>query len=321
MTYSPYFRGKQFELIAIRDAAKTLSGAGFVPIVEPVRADNASLSRAVEAISRAGGRICIVVNPGYGQLADTAHDVSNLVTFDSSDNILVGVISSRNTPLTLIRESIALNESFEIAMIHRGYPDPSRLATLRSQTPSWTSDIFIESDTGVLYRRHFPSAVSAGRKSQRVLIEDGFLKKRNREYEGISKFSELNVVFEEFNMDGFGDFLTVGDHYSEGGGPAYAVAIHLTFIDPENDNSLFVEHFVSDTNDTPTDPGGKFAQALDKLVVRLELTPGRFLETSAIREFRDLHTRRHYPGLGYIKKLSMIHHIETIADYESRKLL
>jgi hypothetical protein len=31
-------------------------------------------------------------------------------------------------------------------------------------------------------------------------------------------------------MDGFGDFLIVGDDYSESGGPAYAIAIHLTFI-------------------------------------------------------------------------------------------
>ena len=30
-------------------------------------------------------------------------------------------------------------------------------------------------------------------------------------------------------MDGFGDFLIVGDDYSDTGGPAYAVAIHLTF--------------------------------------------------------------------------------------------
>ena len=39
-------------------------------------------------------------------------------------------------------------------------------------------------------------------------------------------------------MDGFGDFLIVGEDYSEAGGPACAVAIHLTFIDPDQNNSM-----------------------------------------------------------------------------------
>ena len=118
-------------------------------------------------------------------------------------------------------------------------------------------------------------------------------------------------------MDGFGDFLTVGDDYSEGGGPAYAVAIHLTFINPEEDDVMYIYHFVSDTKDTPTDPAGKFAQALAKLIKKLDSGASHLADTSAIAEFRDLHTKKHFPGLGQVKKLSMIHHIETMARYLS----
>nr|WP_072144010.1 sce7725 family protein [Citrobacter freundii] len=35
--YYPYFRGKQFELLAIRDTANVMAEAGFTPIIEPVR--------------------------------------------------------------------------------------------------------------------------------------------------------------------------------------------------------------------------------------------------------------------------------------------
>jgi hypothetical protein len=35
--YHPYFRGKQFELITIRETAELMAGAGFVPIIEPVK--------------------------------------------------------------------------------------------------------------------------------------------------------------------------------------------------------------------------------------------------------------------------------------------
>ena len=35
--YHPYFRGKQFELITIREMAPLLAKSNFVPIIEPVR--------------------------------------------------------------------------------------------------------------------------------------------------------------------------------------------------------------------------------------------------------------------------------------------
>lgn len=119
-------------------------------------------------------------------------------------------------------------------------------------------------------------------------------------------------------MVGFGDFLIVGDVYSESGGPAYAVAIHLTFIDPDKDDVMYIYHFVSDTRDTPTDPAGKFAQALAKLIEKLDSGTSHILETEAIKEFRTLHEKGHFPGLGYVKKLSMKHHIETLAAYLCR---
>lgn len=160
----------------------------------------------------------------------------------------------------------------------------------------------------MLYRRHF-------RGRPRVLVGDGFEQKRNADYQLVDAFSDLHVTYSDRGMDGYGDFLTVGDNYSEGGGPAYAVAIHLTFIDPDQDDAMFIYHFKSDTNDTPIDPAGKFSQALSKLVALLESGESKLFETKAITEFRDLYERGHFPGLGYIKKLSIKHHLETLSMY------
>ena len=74
---------------------------------------------------------------------------------------------------------------------------------------------------------------------------------RNRDYEPLEKFSDLHVTFEDEGMDGFGDFLIVGDDFSESGGPAYAIAIHLTFIDPDKEDEMWIHHFLSDRQDTP----------------------------------------------------------------------
>ena len=95
------------------------------------------------------------------------------------------------------------------------------------------------------------------------------------------------MTFADQGGVGFGDFLTVGDDYSESGGPAYAVAIHLTFIDPTKDDAMFIYHFVSETQDTPADPAGKFAEALDLLMAKLKAPNNNLFKSSAIAEFRE----------------------------------
>ncbi|MCG5549487.1 sce7725 family protein [Halorhodospira halochloris] len=161
-----------------------------------------------------------------------------------------------------------------------------------------------------MYRKHFAD-------STRILLKYGFKRTRNADYPPVEVFSDLHATFKEIGMDGFGDFLIVGDDFSEGGGPAYAVAIHLTFIDADRDDEMYIYHFVSKTKNTPTDPAGKFKEALDDLIVTIDSIESHVLETSAVEEFRQLHAKGHFPGLGYVKKLSMKHHIETLAHYFS----
>jgi len=146
-------------------------------------------------------------------------------------------------------------------------------------------------------------------------LRDGFQRKRGRDYDAIEPFSDLHATFQDEGMDGFGDFLTVGDEYSETGGPAYTVVIHLTFINHEQDDTMQIYHFKSKRQDTPTDPAGKFAEALDEMMKTLQRPDAKIFETNAMKELKDLHRERHFPGLGYVKKLSMSHHIETLANY------
>ena len=146
-------------------------------------------------------------------------------------------------------------------------------------------------------------------------MRDGFERRINREHPPVEFFSDLHITYVDEGMNGFGDFLTVGDDFSESGGPAYAVAVHLTYVDDDNDNSMYIHHFISDRQNTPTDPAGKFAEALAKMMDELNRDETKIYDTAAVNEFRELHERGHFPGLGYIKKLSMKHHIETLARY------
>jgi hypothetical protein len=140
-------------------------------------------------------------------------------------------------------------------IVHAGFTAPKAFAEHLGDGIATSRQVFVEENENALYRKHFEG-------STRVLVRDGFKRRRNADYPPIERFSELHVTYGELSMAGFGDFLIVGDSYSETGGPAYAVAIHLTFIDPDKDEVMFVYHFVSDKRDTPTDPAGKFGQAL-----------------------------------------------------------
>ncbi|MGP9635420.1 sce7725 family protein, partial [Halomonas sp. AOP43-A1-21] len=59
--YYPYFRGKQFELITIREMSELLAEKSFVPVIEPVRESLNSLKKTLTAICDAGGHAIVIV--------------------------------------------------------------------------------------------------------------------------------------------------------------------------------------------------------------------------------------------------------------------
>lgn len=310
LVYYPYFRGKQFELITVREMATTLASSKFVPIIEPVRDSLGGLERALSAISDAGGKAIIIVNPHHGDHRESGSKIAKLMSdgYLGGGQITAGILLQSDTSEYDAQKLFEQFGDHRPVLIHAGFTDPKSLALYLRNRPSDVAHVFVDGHANLIYRRNFSSHV-------RILIKDGFRRQRNADYPAVEEFSELHVTYTDLGMSGFGDFLIVGDVYSEGGGPAYAVAIHLTFIDPLKDDVMYIYHFVSDTRDTPADPAGKFAQALAKLIARLDAGDSNLTETSAIREFRELHEKGHFPGLGYVKKLSMMHHIETLSEF------
>lgn len=308
--YHPYFRGKQYELITIRESARLLQNSGFVPIIEPVKQSLGALQKTLTAVRDVGGKAVVIANPFHGDHSADGESISRLLAEECADyrDISVGVLLKESTSLRDIVDFCNAHEGHNIALIHAGFANAKDLAVSLGGRIADMTHLFFDGMSGKLYQKHFSDGT-------RVLLRDGFQRRRNRDHPDVEFFSDLHATFADEGMNGFGDFLIVGDDYSESGGPAYAVAIHLTFIDEDKDDEMHVFHFKSDRQDTPTDPAGKFAEALQKLINQLEKPNNKINETQAIGEFRELHRRGHFPGLGYVKKLSMKHHIETLALY------
>ena len=222
--------------------------------------------------------------------------------------ISAGILLKQNITLEEVLAQYKEHAPHSPVLIHAGFGEAKALTEELGKPKKNHTHIFFEDFCGKLYQRHFSGA-------NRILLRDGFKRMRNKDYDRLEPFSDLHATFEEEGMNGFGDFLIVGDEYSEEGGPAYAIAIHLTFIDPDQDNLMQIYHFKSQRTDTPKDPAGKFAEALAVMMKTLDGPNSKVLETDAVKEFRALHEQAHFPGLGYVKKLSMSHHIETMADY------
>ena len=309
--YYPFIRGKQFELLMLREMAPQIARWGFVPIIEPVKGNFPALKRSLEALAGNRCKFILIANPSVGELKNDSSLLRSEI-FDGQlrdyNNYSVGLNLTASDTLKTARDFFVQYPK-PIAVIHYGFSDGKGLSSLiLEKTPMITNHIFVEQHSTTLYRKHFKVA-----GVNRVLVQDGFVSRNNREYPPFEPFSELYLTYREMGCDAFGDFLIVGSDFKEGGGPAYAIAIHLTYADPDSDDAIAIKHYVSDQVDTPKDPAGKFLEALQKLSEDVLAPSSLIFQSDAVREYLTLYENQHFPGLGYTKKLSMQHHFELMA--------
>ena len=310
--YYPYFRGKQFELVLLRERAGFIASNPINPIIEFVKDNTNSVNRVLETLVAYRANFTVVINPLWGELVGEQDKILGFiedVVPPGYEYMSLGYIVKPDTDISHLRQTIRNGERNNYTIIHYGYADGQGLSEETNSSKKVRTHAFIDSYTSRLYRKHF-----RGDGFQRVLVRDGFRRRvRNVDYPLNEHFSDLHVTYEDEHMDGFGDFLIVGDEFREAGGPAYAVAIHLTYLNSEDD--MLIMHFVSERTGSPVDPAGKFREALEKLVAELERQGTSLFCSDACNEYKELFERSHFPGLGYVKKLSMQHHLELLADF------
>lgn len=297
--YYPFIRGKQFELVALRELAPRLPNYLYKPIIEPVRGNLLPLIKTIKHINEFNIQPIVIVNPDLGDYDGLDVELySGMLTLDDSLNFLPCVkITGERNHLELLNE-LPKNKAIFIPEINEesvlNHIDDSCLGIL-------PVDIFDEELTKI---------------KNIILLDDPFQKKsRNADYKEKSRFSSLHKSYtSRQNVIGFGDYTIVGSDYSESGGPAFVVTIHLSYIDKEN-NHMFVRHFSSSPSNSPANPGGKFDEALKKAMDFIKFNPNIFDKTLGLDELSRLHVNEHFPGLGQVKKISIQHHIETICNF------
>lgn len=310
--YYPYLRAKQYELKALREFSAQHQGqTSIMPILEPVKQQQSALKAALNELLDNGMKFALILNPKDGDFKhttvhfDTWHDNEGLMSHN--DSWIPAFIYSRRN----VDEITSLVTKYNLSnamIIFRTCIDVD-------DTDAWN---IINNPAFGYVVNSFGSAIS--RRLRRQLKDTGKLiirlddcfktKLRNADYanEEDEFFSEEPFFYRtEEQLDGYSDYTSLPSNYVEGGMLPYALAIHLTY--KRNEEQLYVHHFVSDSNETNSNIRGKFREAARKVAPFFN---GKS-QTDAVQE---LITRADdpdgYPGLGYLKKLSVKNHLELI---------
>ncbi len=304
--YFPYLRGRQFELIAVRELLeKELIGNKIVPVIEPVKLTS-TLVKTLQLYTGKKHRIALVMNPEVGEFVSKVKEkkkeqnnvVDELYIQLESECIINAYLMKKNTPAQLKKKTDI--GKFMIINPKRDCLDDF-MDVYDNQEPAFT---LIPDDRTFI--KHTPNS--------KVIFVDRFEKAaRNSDYcKKIDKFfSEDHLVSKEENFKGFSDYSVVGSEYNESGFAPLAVAIHIVYFD--KNNGLRIRHFVSDSNDDINDPAGKFGEAVEKLVDWVEKT--NQIKTEGLKGFIECYHTGKYPGLGTAKKYSIMHHIELMNKF------
>ncbi|MBV4475197.1 sce7725 family protein [Pseudomonas botevensis] len=303
--YYPILKAKRHELNTLFDLAPILPAAKYRPVIEPVNAKYKPLIATIEQLHSNSVSPLVVINPSQGHFAKntSAGLFGQLQADPKSANKFVPCIKVKDAA-----DSAALS-------LLASYPNAA---------------IYLENDIGVGSLSILNSASCVLLNQQKVdesivdqlnnvvVYSDSFAKKkRNADYTSKSFYSGLHVSYKKkSNVSGFGDFTIMGEEYLDSGGPAYVVAIHVSYIDNAAPNSMHVHHYCSTVDDKlPTNAGSKYKEALVKMFTFIAANPTVYDNTLGLGEFRASHSVMHFPGLGLVKEMSMKHHIESLCNY------
>jgi hypothetical protein len=309
--YYPFLRGKQYELLALRELITDINSSGCIlPIIEPVK-DGASHLASYSAFSKEEMEVVIITNPEVGDFRDNPGPVKKSIIkgcFEGSNLLVPALYINASTQIKNIDTFCNGYLDYKKALVYDFEPHEQAMIKYISKIKEINYHIFFS---------HRPAQEIRDNVRNKILVTDYFNKAdKNASYCKDEFFCSKISKFPIKNYIGFGDYSIVGKDFSEGGWAAYAVALHHVYINNKNDD-LYIRHYVSDRTESDRDQPGKFLEALTKLIKDLSVLGDRN-NTSTVSEYKSLFAEKHSPGLGYAKKLAIKHHFEIIMKCMSK---
>jgi hypothetical protein len=306
--YYPFLRAKQYELKALREFAEANPSQQVItPIIEPVKQDTRPLDIAMTDLMNYGCKFALVLNPQNGDFKHSTVSFESWKSLIEAEKEWIPAFIYSKDEGERILETIAQNDFTNVMIIFVScldLDDPNIGNIINNQNVH-----YIVNNFGSSLRRLKRRLIDTGREI--ISLNSSFnTKNKNADYaQNVDEFfTDEPFFYKDDGLSGFSDYTTLPSEYIEGGMMPYALAIHLTY--KKTDDSIFVHHFVSDSNFTAENIRGKFKEAADKVVAFYQ---NKDSVTSAVKDLIEkAYTPDGYPGLGYLKKLSILNHLELI---------
>lgn len=317
--YFPYLRGRQNELLCLRELLETdrLYNT-IIPVIEPVRC-NSTFFTTIRKFIEADRKIIIIKNPKVGKFRNDFAELKKKSEEESDEDKKRKLFANISNYYDLMNDSHVIsgylcNDKI-ISQCLDGKKNANNIVLINTGID--TFDYYEEYGakleaiyTFIPRNEDFKDEVFG----KTIILEDVYVKaKRNVDYidSPDELFSRNHLVYKKRGYVGFSDYSIVGDSYEESGFAPLAVAIHILYFGQKNE--LRVHHFVSESNENISDPARKFAEAMQNLLgwENFDIIP----KTYGLQNLIDYYSNGKFPGLGVIKKYSIMHHLELIGRY------
>ncbi|TGD20256.1 sce7725 family protein [Levilactobacillus suantsaiihabitans] len=298
MIYFPYFRGRQYDLLALKNIAQQhVLPPNIIPIIEPVR-DIRALPQTVAAFVAHGQPLVVIANPTVSDYALTQQKLYDCRPYATNPHLIVGHVL---TPTT-IPEHLTAAPNHRTLLVARQYDE--LVAADQSGWLTAPTYLLVPPEARIRQLLDRPSV---------SLFDHAWVPEHDRSYADIVDgfFSDDWAIAALDGYQGVSDYTIGGAHYSEHGYPARAVTLHLTYFAGDQ---LRIHRFVSDDRTDFRHPKEKFFQAVSKLAQWLP-KQAVAVQTPAAQTLAAYHEQHHFPGLGVVKRLSLEHHLQTMAAY------
>lgn len=307
--YFPYLRARQFELISLRELVQegALKEDIITPILEPVKKSHSSLNLANTVFQEHDFRPYLIMNPQVGEIpGDTDIFLEYINNLENNQYRPAFLYSDNEGYISSSIESNDLEDCMLICLDN--FYDEESLKDLVTNSKI-THVVLLEPQKYRSLDRYLK-----GLSKMYIRLDDLFEKQqRNSDYLSISKnkFSEEHLYYKDEGYKGFSDYTILPSEYIDSGFAPRAVVIHLSYINSEKENEIWIRHFTSTSNDSIVNVQGKFAEAAEKAIEFIKSQP---LTNSATRELVQYYDDKKYPGLGTVKKIAVKNHLIVIDE-------
>lgn len=309
--YFPLLRGKQFELVALKEFAEANQGCTWMnPIIEPVRALPVAVVRAANTLSGNGIHYSIILNPERGDFAIESNRFAVGAYLELFSELAIKPIPAfyADGKGDAIRRIIEENGLRNVMLVYEDSFNEERDGDLCQHAGvSYIVCADVDSRSTVRFLSR------TGKKIIR-LDDDFIVRKPNTAYRGIDedRYTEEPFYYSQDHFYGFSDYCVLPKAFAEGGTTPTAIAIHMTYL--MRQDAIWVRHFVSDEVYDTQNIRQKFGSAVQKVV---DFYHGGVPATDAVD--RLIQQRGSYPGLGVLKKYTILNHMQLITRILSNR--